>query len=96
MRDVEAVASDAHLPGRGDCARRGDNAVILKSTQGHARRRIALDIEVVEESGLKAIPVQRIEVKAAGALEDASVVATIDDGEWARLRHKRPCVRVGV
>ena len=40
MRDVEAVASDAHLPGRGNCTRRGDNAVVLESAQGHARRRI--------------------------------------------------------
>ena len=67
VRDVEAVAADAHLPGRGDGARRRDDAVVLERAECDARRRVRLDVEVVEQSGLEALHVERSEVDAAGA-----------------------------
>ena len=90
VRDVEAVAANPHLPGRRDCARRRYDAVVLESAEGHARSGVRLDVEVVEQCGLETTSVERREVDAARAPEDASVIAAIDDGEGTGLRRESP------
>ena len=74
----------------------GDDAIVLQRAEGHARRRIPLDVETVEQGGLQAASVERREGGAAGAIEDPTVIAAIDDRERTRLRRERPRVRVGV
>ena len=90
MRDVEAVAASAHRPRRRDCTRRRDDAVVLESAEGHARRGVGRDVEVVEQCGLETASVERREVDAGRAPEDASVIAAIDDGEGTGLRRESP------
>ena len=97
MRDVEAVAADPIRPTReGGGGRIRDNAIVLQRAEGYARRRIPLDVEIVEQGGLQAASVERREGGAAGAFEDPTVIAAIDDRERTRLRHERPRVVVGV
>src|SRR4029077_4098009 len=96
VRDIEAVAADPHLPGRGGCARRRDVAVGLQGPKGDASRRVRLDVKVVEQRGLQTASVERREAGAAGALEEPSVIAAIYDGERTGLRRKHPSMRVGV
>src|SRR5207245_6843882 len=96
VRDVEAVSTDPHLPGGGGRAGRRDVAVVLERADRDARRGVGFDIEVVEQGGLKATPIERREGGAGGASEDTAVIATKGNGEWTGLRRECPCVGIGV
>ena len=75
---------------------RRHDTVVLKSAERHARSCIWLHVKVVKQRGLKTASVERREVDAARAPEDASVIAAVDDGERTRLRRETPCMGVGV
>src|SRR5262249_47925338 len=86
MRDVETIAADPIGPGREHGGGRvRDDAVVLQRAQSHARRRIALDVEVVEQGSLQAAPVEGGKGGAAAATVDPAVVAAVDDRERPRL-----------
>src|SRR6185312_9904791 len=66
VRHVEAVTAQARLPGRADGAGCGGDTVVLERAERHARGRVGLDVEVVEQAGLQAARVERIEAGAIG------------------------------